>query len=91
LAPRSGELESDGLCLAWNLSMPSRPEHILTCGSPVTSAKFHPMESPLVIGGCQSGQLVIWDIRAGRLPVQRSGQGYPINAIQVVENGVSLF
>ena len=89
LAPRSGELESDGLCLVWNLSMPARPEHIFTCGSPVVSSKFHPTESPLVIGGCQSGQLVIWDIRAGRLPVQRSGQGYPINSIQVVEGGVS--
>ena len=89
LAPRSGELESDGLCLVWNLSMPSRPEHIITCGSPVLSAKFHPTDSPLVIGGCQSGQLVIWDIRAGRLPVQRSGQGFPISSIQVVEGGVS--
>lgn len=90
LAPRSGELESDGLCLVWNLSMPTRPEHIFTCGSPVMSSKFHPTESPLVIGGCQSGQLVIWDIRAGRLPVQRSGQGYPISAIQVLEGGVSI-
>lgn len=90
LAPRSGELESDGLCLVWNLSMPTRPEHIFTCGSPVMSSKFHPTESPLVIGGCQSGQLVIWDIRAGRLPVQRSGQGYPISAIQVLEGGVSM-
>jgi hypothetical protein len=90
LAPRSGELQSDGLCLVWNLSMPGRPEHIFTCGSPVLSAKFHPTESPLVIGGCQSGQLVIWDIRAGRLPVQRSGQGYPISAMQVGEGGVSV-
>lgn len=90
LAPRSGELESDGLCLVWNLSMPARPEHIFTCGSPVVSSKFHPTESPLIIGGCQSGQLVIWDIRAGRLPVQRSGQGYPITSIQVVEGGVSF-
>jgi dynein intermediate chain len=90
LAPRSGELESDGLCLVWNLSMPARPEHIFTCGSPVVSSKFHPTESPLVIGGCQSGQLVIWDVRAGRLPVQRSGQGYPISSIHVVEGGVSV-
>jgi dynein intermediate chain len=77
---------------AWfgSLSMPTRPEHIFTCGSPVLSSKFHPTESPLVIGGCQSGQLVIWDIRAGRLRVQRSGQGYPISAIQVLEGGVSI-
>lgn len=90
LAPRSGELQSDGLTLVWNLAMPQRPEHIFTCGSPVSAARFHPTESPLVIGGCQSGQLVIWDVRAGRLPVQRSGQGYPLCAMQVTEKPVSL-
>jgi len=90
LAPRSGELKSDGLALVWNLAMPQRPEHIFTCGSPVLSARFHPTESPLVIGGCHSGQLVIWDIRAGRLPCQRSGQGYPICAMQVTDKPVGL-
>mmetsp|Transcript_15047 Transcript_15047/g.24924 ORF Transcript_15047/g.24924 Transcript_15047/m.24924 type:complete len:333 (+) Transcript_15047:985-1983(+) len=90
LAPRSGELQADGLVLVWNLAMPSRPEHIFTCGSPVLAAKFHPTEAPLVIGGCQSGQLVIWDVRAGRLPVQRSGQGYPISAMEVTEGNSGL-
>jgi len=72
LTPRSGDLQSDGLALIWSLAMPGRPEHIFTCGSPVLTGRFHPTETPLVIGGCQSGQLVVWDIRAGRLPVQRS-------------------
>ena len=98
LAPRSGELQSDGLALVWSLAMPSRPEHIFTCGSPVLAARFHPTEAPLVIGGCQSGQLVIWDVRAGRLPVQRSsmttmanskGHSHPICAMEIVEGGVS--
>lgn len=99
LAPRSGELQSDGLALVWSLAMPSRPEHIFTCGSPVLAARFHPTESPLVIGGCQSGQLVVWDVRAGRLPVQRSsmttmvsskGHAHPICAMEIVEGGVSF-
>lgn len=99
LAPRSGELQSDGLALVWSLAMPSRPEHIFTCGSPVLAARFHPTEAPLVIGGCQSGQLVVWDIRAGRLPVQRSsmttmvsskGHAHPICAMEIVEGGVSF-
>eukprot|EP00548_Thalassiothrix_antarctica_P002370 CAMPEP_0194143522 /NCGR_PEP_ID=MMETSP0152-20130528/12686_1 /TAXON_ID=1049557 /ORGANISM="Thalassiothrix antarctica, Strain L6-D1" /LENGTH=638 /DNA_ID=CAMNT_0038842979 /DNA_START=132 /DNA_END=2048 /DNA_ORIENTATION=- len=90
LVPLSGELKSDGLTLVWNLAMPSRPEHIFTCGSPVLSARFHPTESPLVIGGCHSGQLVIWDVRTGRLPVQRSGQGYPICGMQVTEKPAGL-
>lgn len=89
LAPRSGELQADGLALVWNLAMPSRPEHVFTCGSPVSCARFHPTEAPLLLGACQSGQLVIWDIRAGRLPVQRSGQGYPMSALEVMEGNVS--
>jgi WD40 repeat protein len=71
----SNELQSDGLCLIWNLTMASphaRPEHVFTCGSPVTSGRFHAQDASLVLGGCASGQLVIWDVRAGRLPVQKS-------------------
>lgn len=99
LAPRSGELLSDGLALVWSLAMPTRPEHIFTCGSPVTTARFHPTESPLVIGGCQSGQVVVWDVRAGRMPVQKSsltttasggkGHTHPIVAMEIIEGGVS--
>ena len=102
MAPRAGELMSDGLALVWNLAMPSRPEHIFTCGSPVTTARFHPTESPLIIGGCQSGQVVVWDVRAGRMPVQKSslvttasgnskGHTHPICSMQIVENNVSFF
>ena len=101
LAPRDGELLSDGLALVWNLAMPNRPEHIFTCGSPVTTVRFHPTESTLIIGGCQSGQVVVWDIRAGRMPVQKSvltttekgnskGHTHPICAMEVIEGGVSL-
>ena len=100
LAPRNGELLSDGLALVWNLAMPNRPEHIFTCGSPITTLRFHPTESTLVIGGCQSGQVVVWDIRAGRMPVQKSvltttvtgnskGHTHPICAMEVIEGGVS--
>jgi len=101
LAPRRGELLSDGLALVWNLAMPNRPEHIFTCGSPVTTTRFHPTESNLIIGGCQSGQVVVWDVRAGRMPVQKSsltttmsgnskGHTHPICAMQIVEGGVSI-
>ena len=99
LTPRSGDLQSDGLALVWSLAMPSRPEHIFTCGSPVTQARFHPTESPLVIGACQSGQVVVWDVRAGRMPVQKSsltttatggkGHTYPIVAVEIFDGVVS--
>mmetsp|Transcript_28258 Transcript_28258/g.66343 ORF Transcript_28258/g.66343 Transcript_28258/m.66343 type:complete len:663 (+) Transcript_28258:95-2083(+) len=101
LAPRNGELLSDGLALVWNLAMPNRPEHIFTCGSPVTTVRFHPTEPTLIIGGCQSGQVVVWDIRAGRMPVQKSvltttvtgnskGHTHPICAMEVIEGGAGL-
>eukprot|EP00566_Odontella_aurita_P007514 CAMPEP_0113581846 /NCGR_PEP_ID=MMETSP0015_2-20120614/31551_1 /TAXON_ID=2838 /ORGANISM="Odontella" /LENGTH=697 /DNA_ID=CAMNT_0000486383 /DNA_START=247 /DNA_END=2340 /DNA_ORIENTATION=+ /assembly_acc=CAM_ASM_000160 len=101
LVPRSGELQSDGLALVWSLAMPTRPEHIFTCGSPVLAGRFHPTEHHLVVGGCQSGQVVVWDIRAGRLPVQRSsmamgsgselkGHAHPICSMEVVEGGSGL-
>ena len=63
---------ADGLAILWNLTMPNRPEHVFTCGSPVLNAKFHPTEGSLVVGACYSGQIVVWDVRSGRLPVQRS-------------------
>jgi len=72
LTPRSGELQADGLVALWSLSLPQRPEHLLTTGSPVTTARFHPTEPKWVVGGCASGQLVVWDVRAGRLPVQKT-------------------
>lgn len=95
LIPQSSELRSDGLALVWNLAMPDRPEHIFCCGSPVLTTAFHPTETRLVIGGCHSGQVVVWDVRAGRLPVQRSvgpaggGHAHPICSMEVVESGVS--
>jgi dynein intermediate chain, cytosolic len=99
VTPRSSELQSDGLALIWSLAMPHRPEHIFTCGSPVTSGRFHPTDPTLIIGGCESGQLVVWDIRSGRLPVQKSalstvtganakGHTHPIASMEIIEGGV---
>jgi len=100
MTPRSGELQSDGLALIWSMTLPTRPEHIFTCGSPVTAGRFHPTDSTLVLGGCDSGQLVVWDARSGRLPVQKSalttvtgasskGHTHPICSMEIIEGGVS--
>lgn len=102
VTPRPGELQSDGLALIWSLAMPQRPEHVFTAGSPVTCGRHHATDPMLVVGGCESGQLVVWDVRAGRLPVQKStlvagansstskGHVYPIGAMEVIEGGVSF-
>jgi len=103
LLPRSrAEMtNADGLSIIWNLTMPSRPEHIFTCGSPVLNAKFHPTEASLVVGACYSGQVVVWDVRNGRLPVQRSslnllggsitsgvgGHIHPVVGMEVLDGG----
>lgn len=98
LTPRSGELQSDGLVALWSLMLPpNRPEHILTCASPVQSGRFHPTERNLVVGGCASGQVVVWDVRAGKLPVQTSasvvggssgGHVHPVCQMEVLDGGV---
>ena len=73
LTPRSGELQADGLVLIWNGAMPQRPEHVLTCASPVLTVRPATNSPSVVLGGCASGQVVVWDIRAGgRYPVQTS-------------------
>lgn len=108
MSPSSGSVfkgvaatASDGLVLVWNLAMTNRPEHIFTCWSPVVACKFHPSEPHLVLGACQSGQIVLWDIRSGRLPIQKSSLGfatggsaskahsYPITALEFIDSGVS--
>lgn len=65
--------ESPGQVLLWNVHAPSRPEHVFTCGSDVLSARFSPFHPNLVIGGCYSGQICLWDTRSpSSHPVQRT-------------------
>lgn len=92
LEPGTGETYADGLVAIYSLSMPTHPEHVFTCSSPVLASKFHPSEPHLVLGGCHSGRLCLWDMRSGRLPVQRSNLGnpchsHPIRSLRVVESG----
>ncbi len=105
LAVRNYEHLADGVALLWSLAMPNRPEHVLISNSPILCARFHPTEPHLIIGGCYSGQLMLWDLRAGRLPIQKStlaintttdkssatwkGHAHPLCSMEVVEGGVS--
>ncbi|KAL3772142.1 hypothetical protein ACHAW5_000197, partial [Stephanodiscus triporus] len=76
--PASSSATPDGGIVAiYNLSMPNRPEHLFCAGCPILRCRFHPTEGPrLVVGGGSSGQVLVWDARAGRYPVQRSGGGH---------------
>ncbi|GBG24376.1 Cytoplasmic dynein 1 intermediate chain 2 [Hondaea fermentalgiana] len=68
-----GASDPSGVVLIWSTHMSSeRPEYVFTCPSPVHAACFHPYSANLVIGGTYSGQIVLWDMRAKSVPVQRS-------------------
>lgn len=83
-----------GLVLLWNSHAPSRPEYTFTASSDVLSARFSPFHPNLVIGGCYSGQICLWDTRtSGRTgqPVQKTpqsgshlGHTHPVYSISVV-------
>lgn len=67
--------EPNGLCLVWNIHAPSRPEYVFYASSDVLTARFSPFHPNLIIGGCYSGQICIWDTRTcGRTghPAQRT-------------------
>ena len=52
------------MLIEWQLTIPFQSAILTTC-----FARYHPN---LVLGGSYSGQIVLWDNRAKRTPVQRS-------------------
>ena len=72
----SSSIPNEGIVAIYNLTMPERPEHIFCSGCPIVHTQFHPVEHPkLILGGGTSGQVLVWDARVGRYPVQRSSTG----------------
>ena len=52
----------------FNVEDPTNYCDILNCTSPLTSLAYSPKDPHLVAGGCYSGQLCWWDVRAGQEP-----------------------
>jgi dynein intermediate chain, cytosolic len=81
-----------GQVVVWNIHAPSEPEKVFTSGSDVLSARFSPFHPNLVIGGCYSGQICLWDIRTkSSHPVQRTpqsgshlGHTHPVYNISII-------
>mmetsp|Transcript_11835 Transcript_11835/g.19277 ORF Transcript_11835/g.19277 Transcript_11835/m.19277 type:complete len:590 (+) Transcript_11835:98-1867(+) len=68
-----GSVDPKGVVLVWSTHMASeRPEYVFTCQSPVHTARFHTFASNIIVGGTYSGEIVLWDLRAKSMPVQRS-------------------
>ena len=84
--------ESPGQVLLWNVHAPSRPEYVFNCGSDVLSARFSPFHPNLLIGGCYSGQICLWDTRNhSTYPVQKTpqsgshlGHTHPVYNINII-------
>jgi dynein intermediate chain len=71
------------------MHMHDRPEWIFHAQSDIITAKFSPFHPNLIIGGAYSGQVLIWDTRAGSTSVQKtpltgSGHTHPVYSIDVV-------
>lgn len=81
--------EPDGLVQVWNMHLHDRPEFVFHAQSDVLTAKFSPFHPNLIIGGCYSGQVLLWDTRAKSSPVQKtpltgSGHTHPIYSVDIV-------
>lgn len=90
-AAATDELGGAGAVLVW--SVPSTlggAEYALTCQSEVMAAMFSPASPQCVLGGTRAGQIVLWDIRAGRAPVvmrppSRRTHSWPVYALSMTE------
>ncbi|PBP21594.1 WD domain-containing protein [Diplocarpon rosae] len=81
--------EPDGLVQVWNMHLHDRPEFVFHAQSDVLAAKFSPFHPNLIIGGCYSGQVLLWDTRAKSSPVQKtpltgSGHTHPVYSVDIV-------
>jgi dynein intermediate chain len=81
--------EPDGLVQVWNMHLHDRPEFVFHAQSDVLAAKFSPFHPNLIIGGCYSGQVLLWDTRAKSSPIQKTpltgtGHTHPVYSVDIV-------
>jgi len=92
-----------GLLCVWSKDLHTRPEFKFIASSPILSAVFHTSEQHIIVGGCYSGQILLWDMRvqSGKsistreLPVQRSsitGKGHkqPVYAMSMIASSAQV-
>ncbi|CDJ30035.1 dynein intermediate chain, putative [Eimeria mitis] len=71
-----GQPESLPTCaLLWDPRHPNEPVTELSSPSPAVSLAFNTKISDMLIGGCYSGVVCLWDLRKGTKPVEVSGSG----------------
>eukprot|EP01038_Epipyxis_sp_PR26KG_P005946 gene5946-8195_t len=86
--------DSPGLVCVWSKSLHNRTEFKFVASSPVLTAVFHNSDQHLVLGGCFNGQILLWDMKAKSLPIQRSsmagkGHKHPVYAMSMISIAVT--
>ena len=86
--------QQSGLIQLWSLSNRKAPDYVINYQTELTSAIFYKDNPKIVIGGSVTGQIMFWDIRAGKqVPEQKSPLGignenvshsYPIHCLSIV-------
>jgi len=59
------------------------------CKAAVLTARFSPYQPNLIIGGSYTGQLLVWDMRAKSLPVDKTtltsaGHTHPVSQLEII-------
>ena len=68
-SPKEEESQSRYFISLWNVAQGSRPHHILSSTSRITSACFPFEPTSLVFAGCEDGQVLAWDLRLTLLEI----------------------
>ncbi|OII71508.1 hypothetical protein cand_032210 [Cryptosporidium andersoni] len=65
-------LDYGGCALLWSISMPRKPELVFIASSAVLRVSFNPYNQHRFIGTTYNGEILIWDSRSGKIPVQKT-------------------
>ena len=67
--------QQNGLIHIWNLANRKEPEFTFKNQAEITSAIFHPYNPKLIIGGTETGIVMIWDTRGKQAPINKTPLG----------------
>ena len=67
--------QQNGLIHIWNLANKKEPEFTFRNQAEITSAIFHPYNPKLIIGGTETGVVVVWDTRGKQAPIYKTPLG----------------
>ena len=67
--------QQNGLIQIWNLANREEAEFKFTNQAEITSAIFHPYNPRLIIGGTETGIVMVWDTRGKQTPIYKTPLG----------------